>query len=86
MYVCPIAYPVVNICNDSVFARRIGVRDPYWHPALRHFDWKRIALATVPAHFKKTNRVPFVVPWPKHEFPERPGGVLYYLQGALNLL
>lgn len=76
----------MNVCNDSVFAQRIGVRDSYWHPGLRRFDWRRIALATVPAYFKKTDRAPLVVPWPKHELPERPGGMLYYLQGALDLL
>jgi hypothetical protein len=78
-HVCPISYSVVKICNDRVFSRRIGVRDPHWQPALRRFDWKRLALATVPAYFKKTSRAPLVVPWPKHEFPERPGGMLYYL-------
>ncbi|KAF8558808.1 hypothetical protein OG21DRAFT_1404509 [Imleria badia] len=61
-----------------VFARRVGVRDPHWQPALRRFDWKRIALATAPAYFKKTNRAPLVVPWPKHEFPERPGANQFY--------
>ncbi|KAG8218814.1 hypothetical protein J3R82DRAFT_4491 [Butyriboletus roseoflavus] len=62
----------------QVFARRIGVRDPYWHPGLRRFDWKRIAVATVPVYFKKTSRVPLVVPWPVHEFPERPGANQLY--------
>ena len=68
---------MVNLANDSVFARRIGVRDPHWQPALRRFDWKRIALATVPAYFKRTSRTPLVVPWPNYEFPERPEGMLW---------
>ncbi|KAH0840095.1 hypothetical protein J3R83DRAFT_1065 [Lanmaoa asiatica] len=61
-----------------VFARRVGVRDPRWHPELRRFDWKRLALATVPAYFKKTSRTSLVVPWPKHEFPERPEASQFY--------
>lgn len=75
-----IFYSALKVCNDSVFARRVGVRDPCWHPGLHRFDWKRIALATIPAHFKKTNRTPLAIPWPEYEFPERPGGVLYYPQ------
>ncbi|KAG1773903.1 hypothetical protein EDD22DRAFT_976011 [Suillus occidentalis] len=32
----------------SVFARRIGVRDPHWDPILYRWDWKRVVLATDP--------------------------------------
>ncbi|KAG9317630.1 hypothetical protein JVU11DRAFT_1840 [Chiua virens] len=62
----------------SVFARRVGVRDPYWHPGLRRFDWKRIALATVPAFYDKTTRTPLVIPWPEYTLPERPGANQFY--------
>ncbi|KAH7888024.1 hypothetical protein F5I97DRAFT_1864925 [Phlebopus sp. FC_14] len=52
-----------------VFAQRVGVRDPHWHPLLRRFDWKRIAVATVPGYYNDQVEKPIVIPWPKYEEP-----------------
>ncbi|KIJ20107.1 hypothetical protein PAXINDRAFT_166253 [Paxillus involutus ATCC 200175] len=70
--------PLGGLKEISLFARRVGVRDPHWQPQIRRFDWKRIAIATTPAYFKKINRTPLVIPWPKHEFPERPAANQFY--------
>ncbi|KAI6164988.1 hypothetical protein EDD17DRAFT_1506334 [Pisolithus thermaeus] len=48
-----------------VFARRIGVRDAHWNPEFRRFDWKRVVLASIPAH-------EIVLPWPEPETPPKP--------------
>ncbi|KAF9247134.1 hypothetical protein BU15DRAFT_84684 [Melanogaster broomeanus] len=48
----------------SVFARRVGVRDPHWQPQLHRFDWK-------PGHHSS-------IPWPKHEPLETPAANQFY--------
>ncbi|KAI6122763.1 hypothetical protein EDD16DRAFT_1548906 [Pisolithus croceorrhizus] len=55
-----------------VFARRIGVRDPHWNPEFRRFDWKRVVLASIPAHVRRTAGKEIVLPWPEPETPPKP--------------
>lgn len=47
----------------SVFARRIGVRDPHWDPILYRWNWKRLVLATEP-YVPKTK---IELEWPQPE-------------------
>ncbi|KAG1780315.1 hypothetical protein EV702DRAFT_1082072 [Suillus placidus] len=47
----------------SVFARRIGVRDPHWDPILYRWNWKRLVLATDPY----TPKTKIELEWPQPE-------------------
>ncbi|KAG6330473.1 hypothetical protein ID866_8614, partial [Astraeus odoratus] len=55
-----------------VFARRVGVRDPHWNPELRRFDWKRVVLASIPAHVERAAVDEIALPWPEPEEPPKP--------------
>ncbi|KAL4075739.1 hypothetical protein J3A83DRAFT_4410574 [Scleroderma citrinum] len=55
-----------------IFARRIGVRDPHWNPALRRFDWKRVVLASIPAYVERNAGKEVHLPWPEPEEPPKP--------------
>ncbi|KIJ70469.1 hypothetical protein HYDPIDRAFT_77176 [Hydnomerulius pinastri MD-312] len=74
-----VATPSGSARKISVFARRVGVRDPHWQPETRRFEWKRIVVATIPAYYKKTTSIePLMIPWPKEEDPEIPEANPFY--------
>jgi len=60
--------------HRSVFARRIGVREPYWNPEFRRFDWRRVVLASMPAYVEQNAGEELVLPWPEPEEPPKPKG------------
>lgn len=50
-----------------VFATRLGISKPFWHPAAYRFDWTRFALATQPRlpDWNPDSKVWTPIPWPQ---------------------
>ncbi|KAF9036013.1 hypothetical protein BDZ89DRAFT_1011464 [Hymenopellis radicata] len=67
LYIGDFAFPPINASEEPVtrrvFARRLGTSHPRWDPRVRHFVWKRAAVAVEPAlpRFRKRR---IDIPWP----------------------